>query len=136
MKRLDDDGEGSSAQIGIRLPLKTTELLDGLIAGLPPHPIGGPPSRSMVLRAVIEAGIEALASREGIKLGTAPKPIKEKVTRRGASGAKTSDGKTVHRASRARAERRAEARRKAGCTCKSKHVPTCKLYGQPSSTAA
>ena len=131
MKRLDN-GEGNSPLISIRLPQKTTELLDALIANLPPHPVG-PPPRSMVIRAVIDAGIEALAIREGIKLGTTPKPINGKV-RRKARPAKTSEPKAdVHPHSRARAEKRAEARRAAGCTCKSRHVPACKLYGQPQS---
>jgi len=136
MKRLDSDGEGSTPQIGIRLPQKTTERLDALVANLPN--IIGPLPRAVVLRAVIEAGIDAIAMREGINIGgTAPKPSSEKATRKeSASVAKTSDGKTVHRASRARAERRAEARRKAGCTCKGKHVPTCKLYRHRSDTAA
>lgn len=134
MKRLDSDGEGSTPQIGIRLPQKTTERLDALIAGLPSNIIG-PLPRATVLRAVIDAGIDAIASREGINLGTAEKPEKG-ARKESANVAKTSEGKTVHRASRARAERRAEARRKAGCTCKGKHVPTCKLYRQPSSSAA
>lgn len=137
MKRLDD-GEGSSPQVGTRLSQKTAERLDELVAGLPPHPVAGTYSRAMVLRAVIEAGIEALAIQERVKLGAgaAPKPIHRKVQKAKSAktpsdGAKTFDGKTVHRASRARAERRAEARRLAGCTCKGKHVPTCKLYHQP-----
>ena len=134
MKRLDSDGEGSTPQIGIRLPQKTTERLDALIAGLPNNIIG-PLPRATVLRAVIEAGIDAIAAREGINLGTTEKPERG-ARKESAHVAKTSDGKTVHRASRARAERRAEARRKAGCTCKGKHVPTCKLYRQPSSSAA
>jgi hypothetical protein len=137
MKRLDSDGEGSTPQIGIRLPQKTTERLDALIAGLPNNIIG-PLPRATVLRAVIDAGIDAIAAREGINLGdgATPKPNGKGARKETASVAKTSDGKTVHRASRARAERRAEARRKAGCTCKGKHVPTCKLYRHRSDTAA
>jgi hypothetical protein len=136
MKRLDSDGEGSTPQIAIRLPQKTTERLDALVANLPN--IIGPLPRAVVLRAVIDAGIDAIAAREGINLGdgTTPKPNGKGARKESASVAKTSDGKTVHRASRARAERRAEARRKAGCTCKGKHVPTCKLYRPPSSNAA
>lgn len=143
MKRLDSDGEGSTPQIGIRLPQKTTERLDALIANLPN--IIGPLPRATVLRAVIDAGIDAIAAREGINLGdgTTPKPNGKGARKESARVAKTpddvvktSDGKTVRRASRARAERRAEARRKAGCTCKGKHVPTCKLYRQSSSNAA
>lgn len=133
MKRLDN-GEGNSPLISIRLPQKTTELLDALIAKLPPHPVG-PPPRSMVIRAVIDAGIEALAIREGIKLGTTPKPINGKAARKARPAAKTSDPKAVHPRSRARAEKRAAARLAAGCTCKSRHVPPCKLY-QPSATTA
>lgn len=90
----------------------------------------------MVIRAVIDAGIEALAIREGIgplKIGTATKPAtkpsKEKAAKVRTS--KATGAKTVHRASRARAEKRASARLAAGCTCKSRHVPTCKLYQQP-----
>ena len=146
MKRLEN-GEGSSPLISIRLQQKTTELLDALVANLPPHPVAGPQPRSMVLRAVIDAGIEAIAVREGIKgikVGSAaPKPVARKAPRRRVlqghefddvrrASAKTSDGKPVHPRSRARAEKRAAARRAAGCTCKSRHVPPCKLYRQPS----
>lgn len=122
MKRLDI-GEGNSPLIAIRIPEKTTERLKTLIAKMPPHPIAGPPARTMVIRAVVEAGIEALASREGIKLGTAP--INEKAASK--VRASKSDAKTVHPRSRVRAEKRAAARLAAGCTCKSRHVPPCKL---------
>jgi hypothetical protein len=135
MKRLDD-GEGSSPLISIRFPKKTTELLDALIANMPPHPIAGPPPRSMVLRAVVEAGIEALASREGIKLGTTSKPsngvakvaARKTIRPTGRPAKATTDLGSVHPRSRARAEKRAAARLAAGCTCKSRHVPGCKLY--------
>jgi hypothetical protein len=83
----------------------------------------------MVLRAVIDAGIEAVAMRERIKLGTAPKPINGKAARK-ARASTTSEATTLHPRSRARAEKRAAARLAAGCTCKSRHVPPCKLYRQ------
>jgi hypothetical protein len=129
MKRLEN-GEGNSPLVSIRLPHKTSELLDALIANLPPHPVG-PPPRSMVLRAVIDAGIEAIAKREGlngIKVGSATKPNNEKKASRKARASKTSDAKTLHPRSRARAEKRAAARLAAGCTCTSRHIPPCKLY--------
>lgn len=132
MKRLDN-GEGSSPLISIRLPRQTTELLDALIAGLPPHPVG-PPPKSMVLRAVIEAGIEALAIREGIKIGGSAKPINGGIARKPSRAPKNkakAEKTIVHPRSRARAEKRAAARLAAGCTCKSRHVPPCKLYRAP-----
>jgi predicted DNA-binding protein len=130
MKRLDN-GEGNSPLISIRLPKQTTEQLNSLIASLPPHPVVGSPSRAMVLRAVIEAGIDAIAIRERIKLGTTPKPSNgAKAARKTTRPAKktTTDLKAVHPRSRARAEKRAAARLAAGCTCTSRHVQGCKLY--------
>jgi hypothetical protein len=129
MKRLDN-GEGNSPLISIRLARKTTELLDALIGALPPHPIG-PPPKSMVLRAVIDAGIEALAIREGLKIGGPPKPINERIARKSRAPKSRAADKTVHPRSRARAEKRAAARLAAGCECKSRHVPPCKLYRAP-----
>lgn len=145
MKRLDN-GEGSSPLLAVRLPLKTMEQLDALVANMPPHPVAGPPPRLMVVRGVIEAGIATVASREGIKLavvgaapklnGSAPKPAKKKKLARKRRVLKGSEFdnervKTVHRASRARAEKRAAVRLAAGCTCASRHVPACKLYHAP-----
>jgi hypothetical protein len=127
MKRLDS--EGSCPQVGIRVPQKTIDALESLIASLPPHPIAGPLARADVLRAVLEAGIDALAIREGIKLGTAPKPTGNgKAARKVRASSKTTGAQTVHPRSRVRAEKRAAARLAAGCTCKSRHVPPCKLY--------
>jgi hypothetical protein len=116
------------------------ELLEALIANLPPHPIAGPPPRLMVVRAVIDAGIEAIAAREGIKVGATPtttKPSNGKARNGKAGKARPAkkDPKAVHPHSRARAEKRAAARLAAGCTCASNHVPACKLYRQPSATA-
>jgi hypothetical protein len=135
MRRLDN-GEGSSPYLGIRLPERTHELLAELVAALPPKPFVGQPTRATVLREVIDTGIEAVAIREGIKLGSAPKSTNAKAPRKAAKApAKPSDPKAVHPNSRARTERRLAARRAAGCTCKGHHIPTCKLYRAPSSTA-
>lgn len=132
MRRLDD-GEGNSPLFSIRLPQKTTEQLDSLIASLD-HPLG-PPPRAVVIRAVIEAGIEALARREGIKLGSDAPKSNGKAARK-VRASKTSDATTVHPRSRVRAEKRAAARRAAGCTCKSRHVPPCKLSRAPIAAAS
>lgn len=137
MKRLEN-GEGSSPLITIRLRQETSNTLGELVEKMPPHPVAGPQPRAMVLRAVIDAGIEALAKREGIKLGTVKAgPASEHraaaKARRGAS--KTSDGRTVHPHSRSRAEKRAAERLAAGCKCGNSHVRTCKLYNRHSSAA-
>jgi hypothetical protein len=95
----------------------------------------------MIVRAVIEAGIKAIARSEGITLGAEPKkPIHTNgvATRKARSKkpARPGDMKAAgHPRSRARAEKRAAARLAAGCTCKSRHVPPCKLYRQPSAAA-
>lgn len=124
MKRLEQ-GEGNSPAIMLRLRQKTTELLDELVERLPAHPIAGAQPRSAVLRAVIDAGIEVVAKREGVKLS--------KARRSKTSGSKASDG--IDRRSRARAEKRAAARLAAGCTCGPSHVRSCKLYSRHSSAA-
>lgn len=140
MKRLDN-GDGVSPLLSVRLPQKTMELLDALIANLPPHPIAGPPPRLMVVRAVIDAGIEAIAAREGIKVGATPPTTKPSSSNGNGNGKARKarpakkDPKAVHPGSRARAEKRAAERLAAGCTCTSRHVPGCKLYRQPSATA-
>lgn len=146
MKRLDDGEKGSSPLISIRLPQKTSELLEALIANMPPHPIAGAPKPAAVYRAVFEAGLEVITRREGIQVGEEPSPIAAKPDRPKArkvmgrdgvmravtnGGAKTNGAPAVHRASRARAERRAAARQAAGCTCGRNHVRTCKLYPHP-----
>src|SRR5262245_12682726 len=220
MKRLED-GAGNSPLISIRLPRETKEALDALIERMCSS-VGplGPLPRGMVHRAVIKAGIEALANQAGIKIETTPKPIQPgtsgprrrfgrataaevqnqkelafEAARKLSPGFRKGDvmtqsgsnvdlgralgllvkegrllqkgdrrkarywvkstskkkakrmpiektspettettapaGKTVHRASRARAERRAAARAAAGCTCGRNHVATCKLYPHP-----
>lgn len=131
MKRLGDDGEGSSPLFSFRLPKKTAEQLDKLIASLPPNPIG-PPPKAMVIRAVVDAGIEALAISMGIKLDGPPKPINREIRAPEARCAtrvpKVRTSGSVHPSSRARAERRAEARSAAGCKCGRNHLRACKLY--------
>ena len=123
MKRLET-GEGSSPLIWIRVHQKTADMLSELVERFPPHPVVGPHPRPTVLREVVEAGIEALAKREGIKLGTAAvEPPK------GRRASKPAGGKSVHPNSRQRAEERAAARLAAGCKCgPHNHVRTCKLY--------
>lgn len=74
-------GEGGSPNIAIRLPRKTAELLDVLIASFPPHP-AGPLTRSHFIRTVIDAGIETLATRWNVQLEPTPKPVKEKSSRK------------------------------------------------------
>lgn len=137
MRRLDE-GEGSSRYVGGRIPRKTEEQLEALIANFPPHPIAGALSRAMIMRAVIEAGIKAIARSEGIKVEAEPNEAEPKpvhtngvATRKARSKkpARAGDMKAAgHPHSRARAEKRAAARLAAGCTCKSRHVPPCKLY--------
>lgn len=141
MRRLDE-GEGSSRYIGSRIPRETSEQLEALIANFPPHPIAGALSHAMIVRAVIEAGIKAIARSEGITLGAEPKPVhtngvatRKARSKKPAKPARPGDMKAAgHPRSRARAEKRAAARLAAGCTCKSRHVPPCKLYRQPSAT--
>jgi hypothetical protein len=118
--------------VTIRLRQQTAELLEKLVESLPAHPVVGPQPRAMVLRAVVDAGIEAVAKREGIKLRTVAKTVPSKRAERPAEprASKTSDGKTVHPNSRLRAEKRAAARLAAGCKCGHSHVRTCKLYRQ------
>jgi hypothetical protein len=122
----EDELDGMGPTIAMRLPKRTMKLMDNLVAKLPPHPMG-PPSTSMILRALVEAGIEALAIREGIKLDGATFPINKNITPKEAPNAAASSTNGVHPRSVKRATERAEIRKAAGCTCKGRHLRTCKL---------